>query len=105
MCIICVDIQKGVLYPAEAAHNLREMRATLPVEHHEEVMTLIQEDARRRVRRYLEKCLRGQPEDTIVVADPGQAVSRGLADDTDTTEAPTCVGEQLVLFDTAGDKS
>jgi hypothetical protein len=41
MCIICVDLQKGLLTPFEATRNLSEMIETLDEEHVEEVLALI----------------------------------------------------------------
>ena len=41
MCIICIDLQKGLLTPFEARRNLVEMSGTLEVEHIKEVQDKI----------------------------------------------------------------
>jgi hypothetical protein len=37
MCIICIDIARGALRPAEGRRALREIRETLPAQHAREV--------------------------------------------------------------------
>jgi hypothetical protein len=43
MCIICLDLARGALRPAEARRALREMRESLPAGHAQEVEQKLEE--------------------------------------------------------------
>ena len=44
MCLVCIEYSKGKLKINEAIRNISEMKESIGEEHHDEVLTMLQEE-------------------------------------------------------------
>lgn len=75
MCIICVDVQKGLLFPYEALRNFREMKSSIPIKHYEDILALIRADIYARLHfLLLGETVIGESKKAVAASDPGDLV-------------------------------